>query len=427
METSLKKIKDILKKEIGLDAETLGDATINKILHQRMFAQNIDNIKDYYHLIMQNNDELAALLETAVIPETWFFRDTRPFSLISEHIKQQSETNKTCNILCIPCSTGEEPYSIAMHLLQSGITNNAFKIHAVDISHRALSLAEQAVYGKNSFRNETALEYKNIYFEHENGRDILKKNIKKSVNFSKISILNESGLHSLNETFDFIFCRNLLIYFDIKTKEKAFKNLHDILNDNGMLFIGHSEFGSVPDKLFTICGNNKAFGLIKYNKTHEDKKNKNTNIISHQIYKQPLPLHTSKKTSPLSFKGLIQSVNVDPVKKNINHSNNPETDLLNHARHLADQKKLSEAESVCFEFIDQYSENAECFFILGLINETSQHNNMAEDFFRKSIYLNPKHYESLLHLSLLLKNTGDKKSAELLMKRAQRINDNKPL
>lgn len=337
MEKALNKIKDILKREIGLDTDTLGDATLDKILHQRMYTCQIESVNDYYHFIVQNSDELAALLETAVIPETWFFRDTRPFKLVADHIKQHSKQKKSCNILCIPCSTGEEPYSIAMYLLHASIAADAFNIYAVDISNRALSLAQQGVYGKNSFRNDIAKEYKKIYFEHDNGKELLKKDIKDTINFSKMSILSKPELASLNVQFDFIFCRNLLIYFDLKTKENAFKNLHTIMQDDGMLFIGHSEFGSVPKKLFTVCGNNKAFGLIKYNPAAEKPhKQIEPPITSNkQIYKREFK--TPKKTSALSFKTLI--LPESNTKKRISEkSTHKENNLLTSARALADQE-----------------------------------------------------------------------------------------
>ncbi len=428
MDESLNKIKDILKKEIGLDANTLGDATIDKILHQRMHACQIDNIEDYYHFIIQNSDELAVLLETAVIPETWFFRDTRPFKLVADHIKQYSKQKKICNILCIPCSTGEEPYSICMYLLQAGIAADVFNIHAVDISNNALSLAKQGVYGNNSFRNDIAKTYQKTYFEHDGGKEILKKNVKDAVNFSRMNILNESELSSLNVKFDFIFCRNLLIYFDINTKEKAFKNLHTIMQDNGMVFIGHSEFGSVPKNLFTVCGNDQAFGLIKYKPTEKPNKKpiKPQQNLNNKIYKSDF--NTVKKDTASPFNKLkLEKSKSKKIAENKNNQTNTEGDLLTIAKTLADQENLSAAESTCFEFIDKHGDTAESFFILGLINEASKHYDIAEDFFRKSIYLDPKHYNSLLHLALLLRKLGDTKSAELFMKRAERINDTKTL
>lgn len=418
MDIALKKLKDILKREIGLDASTLGEATIDKILQQRMHYCQIQTLHDYYHYITRNSDELTALLETAVIPETWFFRDTRPFNLLAENIRKKLRDNPAyhCNILCIPCSTGEEPYSIAMYLLHAGIKASAFSIQAVDISSQAIKLARQGVYGLNSFRNQTAREYQTFYFDQQNGRDILKDNIKKQVTFTKMSILNQDELTSLNTKYDFIFCRNLLIYFDSNTKKTAFQNLHKLMEDDGILFIGHSEFGSVPNSLFSVCGSEQAFGLIKSSQIKPVKTlpKKINPAPKAAIYKKPL------KTR---LKPVVSAFKKPPkpeTDKQQNLINSTADKLLNQARRLADQKKLGEAESLCFEFIDRHGDTAESFFILGLINEASGHQDMAEDFFRKSLYLNPQHYESLVHLSLLVKQQGDNRAAELLMKRAER-------
>ncbi|MDQ1362594.1 MAG: chemotaxis protein methyltransferase WspC, partial [Pseudomonadota bacterium] len=152
MDTSLDMLKELLKREIGLDTSTIGESSIKKFLGQRMRACNLTDIDDYYKRLNSDRNELSAFLETAVIPETWFFRDIRPFTLMLNAMKTSplKYSNNPCSILSIPCSTGEEPYSIAMYLLQSGIPASSFRIKAVDISQRALDIATQGYYGNNS-------------------------------------------------------------------------------------------------------------------------------------------------------------------------------------------------------------------------------------------------------------------------------------
>jgi chemotaxis protein methyltransferase WspC len=424
METSLAKIKIILKREIGLDASTIGEATINKILNERMRSCNISELDEYYIYLSNNRQELPLLLETSVIPETWFFRDDKPFKLILEKISRQLLTySKTpCRILCIPCSTGEEPYSISMFLHSNGMPETAFEIQAVDISHNSIGIARQGVYSKNSFRGIKAKEYINDYFTLSGSEYFLNEKIKSSIEFNRVNILDASALPFENK-FDFILCRNLLIYFDIPTKEVAYKNMDNMLNDDGVLFIGHSEFGSVPEHIFTTTKLDSVFCLTKnknpINKKEIGKKPCKNKKNKHSILKLMKPPEKKafsdseryKKNTPEPKANIIQKTSSD--KKSAKN-------LLKQARTLADQGKLGQAESLCHEYIDKSGDHEDSFFLLGLINEASGNNTQAHNFYKKSLYLNPKHYETLIHLALIVEKEGDIETAKRLKERAER-------
>ena len=264
MHSALNKIKLIIKDKIGLDSSTIGDTTLETIIIQRMNQCKIEDLEVYCTLVKNSREELSELLEVAVIPETWFFRDIKPFEIIYKKIKQRLNENSSSllKILSIPSSTGEEPYSLAMYLIDKGIDESRFTIDAVDISTRALQCAEQGLYGNNSFRGKHYHAYQNKHFTKEGDFHKINHNISNKVKFYKLNILHNNAL--LKNKFDFMLCRNLLIYFDIQTKLTAFKNLSNCLKDDGYLFIGHSEFGSVPDKLFQNTGFEQAFALIKH-------------------------------------------------------------------------------------------------------------------------------------------------------------------
>jgi chemotaxis protein methyltransferase WspC len=423
MDTSLNTIKQLLKREIGLDAATVGEATIKKILDQRMRACKLHNLDDYSKLLITDKSELTALLETAVIPETWFFRDIRPFSIILDCIRnnQAKYAINPCNILSLPCSTGEEPYSIAMYLLQESIPANHFRIKAIDISRQSLDIAEQGYYGNNSFRGLTAPNYIDRFFTHQNGQYVVNNNVRQCITFERVNVLDASSLPYTNY-FDFILCRNLLIYFDISTKMVAFNNLHNILKDDGVLFIGHSEFGAVPRDLFSNTGSDKAFGLIKF--TPAPDKVTTPPFIPSPIRSSPTPSKKSpKKKTPPAVDTPV-SPEISPPAGNTQDQPECVQDYLHRAQQLADEGKMHDAEEYCLRHIEKNGGQCESFFLMALINESAGKYKMAEDFYRKAIYLNPKHYHSLIHLALLLENMGDKKSAILLKQRAERALNN---
>ena len=415
MHSPLNKIKLIVKEKIGLDSSTIGDSTIEKIIQQRMHKCKMDDFENYYQLVNDNREELSELLEVVVIPETWFFRDIRPFEIIYKKIKQQITENKTgiFKILSIPSSTGEEPYSLAMYLIDKGIDAARFTIDAVDISCRALKCAEQGVYGNNSFRGKHYHEYQQRHFEKEGDFYKINSNIKNKVKFYRLNILQ--GDPTLKLKFDFILCRNLLIYFDIPTKLIAFKNLSNFLKDSGYLFIGHSEFGSVPDIFFQNTGFEKAFALIKpghpdYRKKETEKTTKTTPSSD----KKQTPIAKPFKQKK-AFESLIKKEKPTASKDTINNAE----DVLKKIRKLADSANYDEAENICRQLINDNGEDVESLFLLGLINSSQNKTKIAEPLFRKGLFLDPKHYESLIHLSLLLQEAGDSKNAELLKRRAE--------
>lgn len=414
MHSPLNKIKLIVKEKIGLDSSTIGDSTIEKIIQQRMHKCKIDDFEKYYHLINDNREELSELLEVVVIPETWFFRDIRPFEVIYKKIKQQIAENQSSifKVLSIPSSTGEEPYSLAMYLIDKGIDAARFTIDAVDISSRALQCAEQGLYGNNSFRGKHYPEYQQRHFKKEADFYKINSNINNKVKFYRLNILQREP--TLELKFDYILCRNLLIYFDIPTKLVAFKNLSRFLKDNGYLFIGHSEFGSVPSHLFQNTGFEKAFALIK--PAHPNYKDKATEKKS-----EPTPSAQKKPKTiakPFKQKKAFESLIKKEEPTNSEEKTTDIADILKNIRKLADSANYDEAEEFCHKLIAKNGEDVESLFLLGLISSSQKKNKTAESLFRKALFLDPKHYESLIHLSLLLQETGDKKNADLLKRRA---------
>ncbi|TNF36193.1 MAG: hypothetical protein EP315_04515 [Gammaproteobacteria bacterium] len=407
MDLSLDRLKQILKREIGLDAGTVGDATIRKILNQRMHSCQIQSVEKYYQLLASSPDELLALLETAVIPETWFFRDSKPFEVIHNNILQRLTTKpgEKCNILSIPCSTGEEPYSLAMYLLHHGIPAASFAIHACDVSQQALDIAREGFYTQNSFRGKTEQKYLDQFFQCENKQYTIHQAIKQQISFSRMNLLNAQQI-PFNHYFDFILCRNLLIYFDSKGKQTAYRHMHKMLRDDGMLFIGHSEYGSVPQDLFHITNRNNVFGLVK---------------LQHWQQKQA----SEKKQPAVASNSAPQRRAFDAFERTETHQSQRQSridasSLLASAQALADQGQLEQAEQLCLQHIDQQSDSADSFYLLGLIYQAKNDVHSAESMFRKAIYLHPKHYEALIHLALIVEHHGDIKAGQLLRQRAER-------
>ena len=147
----------LLGHTIGLNPEAVGAETIARAVRQRLAQCGTSDVQTYLKRLQTSEQELHALIDEVVVPETWFFRDQMPFAYLGRYVMAEwfpSHQHAALRVLSLACSSGEEPYSIAMALLETGLAPQHFRIDAVDISHKALRWAQCAVYGSHSFRGD---------------------------------------------------------------------------------------------------------------------------------------------------------------------------------------------------------------------------------------------------------------------------------
>ena len=176
------------------------------------------------------------LIDTLTTNETFFYREVKQ---IQELVKLVQQTSGRVEILCAPCATGEEPYSIAIALLQSGVSASRFHILGIDINAEAIEKARKAIYKERNIRNLSS-DILQSYFKVESDKYFLQENVKSLVSFEVANIFEDS-FKNLGK-FDFVFSRNMLIYFDKETKQKA-KNILESMrkDDRYSVFFGHAD------------------------------------------------------------------------------------------------------------------------------------------------------------------------------------------
>src|SRR6516164_5047864 len=153
----MKEIERVLREKIGLDPTSIGSSLIQRSIRLRMKNRGLKQAGEYERLLADSDAEWAELVESVVVCETWFFRDHDPFVALTRLVVEEwlpANPDGVVRILSVPCSSGEEPYSLAMALVDAGAPPQRFAIDAVDISTRALAHAAKGVYGKNSFRGK---------------------------------------------------------------------------------------------------------------------------------------------------------------------------------------------------------------------------------------------------------------------------------
>ncbi len=209
-------------------------------------SKGISNFSQYIRIIKTNNsEEVTNLINRLTTNHTFFYREDTHYKFMKEQILpaiEAEKTNKTLELWSAGCSSGEEAYTAAMALDEYfSFKKSAWKINivATDISKNVLSKAKLGIYGEDSVKN-LPIAWKNKYLVKTNEGFKVTDNIKKSVDFSVFNLMNQIPFNFKNR-FDIVFCRNVMIYFDLKTKSELIIRLYDAVKPGGYLFIGHSE------------------------------------------------------------------------------------------------------------------------------------------------------------------------------------------
>jgi chemotaxis protein methyltransferase WspC len=407
---SLPKIIALLRETLGLDVASVGIRLIERAVQRRVTANKLGDVLQYADLLRCSEPEWQSLLEEVVIPETFFFRYPESFAALRRIVGEQFllGTGKL-RVLSVPCSTGEEPYTIAMTMLDAGWSMEKFQIDAIDISADSLEIARQGLFGSNSFRG-SELEFRSRYFQKTEASFRLCDRVRQCVKFEQGNVLEER-FRSSKQPYDFIFCRNLLIYFYSQAQGQAVQSLRQLLTADGLLFVGPAETALMSEHQFSSVKLPMAFAFRKNESVtfHSPSKPKQPKAWSpvpahrREIYRRP-NLAIPKKEVPETAPHEAKSV--------------PDLDF---AGKLADQGRLGEAAEICETFIRGQSPSARAFYLLGLIRDGAGDQQQASEFYRKALYLEPDHYDTLIHLALLKDQSGDDATAKSLKDRARRV------
>lgn len=186
--------------------------------------------------VKNENSLKQELIDYLTTNETYFYRE---FKQIENMRDEVLTSNNRVDILCAPCATGEEPYSIVIALLEAKVEQSRFHVVGIDINQEAISRAQEAHYGERNVKNLTN-QIRERYFDYDGKRYVLKEFVKKMVTLKRVNIFDYE-FKDLGK-FDYVFSRNMLIYFDKETKIRAKKIFEEMLKDkNGTLSFGHAD------------------------------------------------------------------------------------------------------------------------------------------------------------------------------------------
>lgn len=417
----IEEFSGLLKRRMGLDSGSIGQAAVERAVRHRMHAAGVDDEQDYLMRVQAWPDEMQQLIEAVIVPETWFFRypesQVAMATLARERLFAPGCEGRVLRVLSVPCSSGEEPYSIAMALLDAGVPAHRFQVDAVDISVRMVEFAQRAVYGRNSFRGGD-LAFRDRHFSEVPEGHQLAARVRGQVRFQPGNLFDPNLLAGA-APYDFVFCRNLLIYFDMATQERAVQVLRRFAREDGLLFVGPAETSLLTGRRLPAVPLARSFAF--------------------RATPAPAELPTPARAPLAGQRPLVHAWT--PPRRPVAQAPAPRLPVphaaiadapsaqgagqaaqasLREIAALADLGRVRDAMAQCQAHLDIHGASAEALHLQGLLLDAQGQSRQAQAAYRKALYLDPNHREALLHLAALVASDGDQEGARRLQARAAR-------
>jgi chemotaxis protein methyltransferase WspC len=410
---SLTTIESLLRERIGLNVETVGPRLVQDAVDRRMAICLARDLTDYAERLVTDCREFDELVEEVVVLESWFFRDATPFRCLRDFVnnwRRRTDPSQPLRVLSVPCSRGEEPFSIAMTLIESGLAPGRFDVVGVDVSGTSLRRAAEGKFGPAAFRerDETSMELHQRYFSLiDGGQFQLAPKVNETVRFRRDNLISSSFLYD-EQPFDVIFCRNLMIYLAAEARQMAMRNLMRLLAPAGLVYVGHTESRLVAEFGFQVWSASYVAGLTRDQRIEP-------------VERPMSPGRSERAAGPAARRPPVSSLasSVRRDTASVSQGEAPLAAILSTARRAADAGRLEECVQLCDQMLNEHPPSADAYCLLGLVQTAQGNTTGAEQCFVRALYLDPLHRESLVHLSLLYAGRGDSQSAANYRRRAE--------
>jgi chemotaxis protein methyltransferase WspC len=403
---SLAEIEALLRRRIGLDLESIGENALRAAVLTCAQRLGLADEASYLTRLHRDREEVDRLIEAVVVPETWFFRDADAFRDLARRAAR-APTTRPFRVLSAPCSTGEEPYSIAMALADRGIPPARVEIEAWDVSRPLLAVARDGRYGRLSFRGDD-IGFRDQWFSKQGDRWQIDPRLRAMVTFRHANLLDPQAWLAAGK-LDAIYCRNLLIYLTREARADLVSTLQRHLTDDGVLYAGHAERLEMIDAGLRAAPEATTFSYLRAPRA-----------------RRPTPIEVpARKKPPREERATsrVRTLTPPPVKPAAPPRPPPPPPApapatLDRAAELADQGRLAEAAQICELHLRGAGPDARAYELLGMVRLAAGEDVSAEQCFERALYLEPQRYLALVQLALLCEKRGDKAGAANLRRRA---------
>jgi chemotaxis protein methyltransferase CheR len=258
-EEDFRKLAEFLYRRTGMVFTESKRYYVERRIADRMSATSNSSFAGYFAFLRSEvRDEVEHLINAFTVNETYFYREDHQLECLTKDLLRERIGNKAAGnsvrIWSAPCSTGEEPYSIAIWLLENWSEVDSFDIEIVgsDIDTRVLEAAKAGIFGKRALMRLSPKLVGKYFNQLDEERWLILEDLRQSVRFSRVNIVETRETRPQGQ-FDVIFCRNVLIYFDDESRRIAAENLYDNLLPGGYICLGHTESMSRISSLFEVC------------------------------------------------------------------------------------------------------------------------------------------------------------------------------
>lgn len=380
-----------LQRELGLDPDSIGPLTLRHGIDEARAALGCASVAELHARTGASEADWRRFIDRMVVPETWFFRVPAQYA----DLVRQARTidARPLRILSLPCSTGEEPYSIAASLLDAGWAPQQVEILGVDVSEGAIQTARRAVYRPSSLRGMAP----GPWIEIDRGQVQPVEAVRRSVRFLCANALSAGALPP-GLSFHAIFCRNLLIYLNPVSRARLLDLLIARLEPGGLIYAGQAEaLSSMDARLRPAAG----YGALTYERAAPRAP---LSALPAPAPRQAAPLPTATASRPAS-----------PPRADA------PADLLTQAQALADRGELAAARAQCERCLQQAPERAEAWYLLGTIEMAARRLEAAEAALTRVSFLQRDHAGALEQRVALAEAQGRASEAAQLRARLQRL------
>lgn len=387
---------ELLSHRIGLKASAVSETGWLRVLRRRKTEAQVESAKEYLQRLQTSPRELQELIELIVVSETWFFRDRSALDFLITYIRAAEAKGriKPWHALSLACATGEEPYSIAMCVAEAGVPAHRSYVEGVDISARAIERARIGRYGANSFRGRRSITHKR-FFDKDDGSFCVQPRIQKSVKFMQDNVVSAT-FKLVSHQYDFVFCRNLLIYLTPEAQQRVFALCRSMIGDEGLVCFAPAEIELARGAGFVAAGPIQACMFHSKAKRSTAVPTKIRNVDSEIAPKPMFIQHVPSQTDAESLKRAM-------LKADLGHFN--------------------EALELCKDYLQADSSSVEANFLMGNLYLALRDEPKAREYLERVIYLDPTHYEALVALALVAERAGNASKAKLYWTRAKKQHD----
>lgn len=249
------RVQAMIYKRAGISLHDGKHAMVYSRLSRRLRETGHQSFKDYLGwLEASEGPEWQEFVNALTTNLTSFFRENHHFEILSSYLKSKP-AGTPWKVWCSASSTGEEPYSIAMTILEALGERAKFTLMASDIDSKVLACAQQGVYRLDGLKGIDSDRMQRYFLRGKGANDgmvMVKPEVKKSVEFLIVNLIKNDW--PFKENFDVVFCRNVMIYFDAPTQRQVLEKIHKVMKPGGQLFVGHAENFSDSRDLFVLKG-----------------------------------------------------------------------------------------------------------------------------------------------------------------------------